>query len=178
MRASLRRCACGVAIATLIALGAAAARADPPAGTAIGQGVSATALSPSSGPAAMTVQMNDDTPMYQPNRVVIESGQTLVWLNNGEVGHSVVDDPAKANTPEDALLPAGAKAFASGNVMPGGKYQHTFAVPGIYRYFCMSHEADKMIGEVIVKAPAARAAAQVSSPPWSAAGHHDDPDGN
>jgi len=126
----------------------------------------------------MTVQMNDDTPMYQPNRVVIESGQTLVWLNNGEVGHSVVDDPAKANTPEDALLPAGAKAFASGNVMPGGKYQHTFAVPGIYRYFCMSHEADKMIGEVIVKAPAARAAAQVSSPPWSAAGHHDDPDGN
>ncbi|MBF6568367.1 MAG: hypothetical protein IVW54_05765 [Candidatus Binataceae bacterium] len=178
MRASLRRCACSAAIVTLIALGTAAARAAPHASAAIGEGASAAALTAPSGPAAMTVQMNDDTPMYQPNRVVIETGQTLVWLNDGEVSHSVVDDPAKADTPEDALLPAGAKAFASGNVMPGGKYQHTFAVPGIYRYFCMSHEADKMIGEVIVKAPAARAAAQVSAPPWSAADHRGDPDGD
>jgi plastocyanin len=97
------------------------------------------------------VKMNDDDPMYQPTTVQILAGQTVEWENDGQVSHSVTDDPARANQPSDALLPAGVKPFNSGNVMPGGRFRHTFTKPGRYRYFCLTHEADRMVGEVIVQ---------------------------
>ena len=95
--------------------------------------------------------MRDDDPMYQPPRIVIQAGQTVEWKNYGTVSHSATDDQTKAMNPEDALLPRSAKPFFSGNVLPGGTYRHTFLVPGRYRYFCMTHEVDKMIGEIIVE---------------------------
>jgi plastocyanin len=106
------------------------------------------------GPPIQIVKMNDDEPMYSPSTVNISTGQTIEWENDGQVSHSVVDDPTRANQPADALLPAGVTPFNSGSVMPGGKFRHTFNRPGRYRYFCLTHEGDKMIGEVIV-APAA-----------------------
>ena len=106
------------------------------------------------GPPIQIVKMNDDEPMYSPSSVNISAGQTIEWENDGQVSHSVIDDPTRANQPADALLPAGVTPFNSGNVMPGGKFRHTFNQPGRYRYFCQTHEGDKMIGEVIV-APAA-----------------------
>jgi plastocyanin len=106
-----------------------------------------------SGPPIQIVKMNDDEPMYSPSTVNISAGQTIEWENDGQVSHSVVDDPARANQPADALLPAGVTPFNSGNVMPGARFRHTFKQPGRYRYFCLTHEGDKMIGEVIV-APA------------------------
>jgi plastocyanin len=96
------------------------------------------------------VRMSDDDPMYRPSSIQINAGQTVEWQNDGQVSHSVTDDPARANQPGDALLPAGVAPFNSGNVMPGGRFRHTFSKPGRYRYFCLTHEADKMIGEVIV----------------------------
>jgi plastocyanin len=94
--------------------------------------------------------MNDDDPMYRPNNIQINTGQTIEWENDGQVSHSVTDDPTRANKPGDALLPSGVTPFNSGNVMPGGTFRHTFSKPGRYRYFCVTHEMDKMIGEVIV----------------------------
>jgi plastocyanin len=124
------------------------------------------------GPTAV-IKMSDDNPMYQPNSILIRAGQTVEWLNTGQVSHSVVDDPAKALKTDDVSLPAGVPSFASGNVMPGGKYRHTFLTPGRYRYFCMSHEVDSMVGEIIVQPPtpdeAARVASQLKSQPWRAA---------
>ncbi|MBV8450722.1 MAG: hypothetical protein JOZ29_00420 [Deltaproteobacteria bacterium] len=102
------------------------------------------------------VKMNDDDPMYQPNSIQISAGQTVQWENDGQVSHSVTDDPERANTPGDALLPQGVTPFNSGSVMPGGRFRHTFSKPGRYRYFCLTHEGDKMIGEVIV-APSVQA---------------------
>ncbi|MBV8054330.1 MAG: hypothetical protein JO071_03715, partial [Deltaproteobacteria bacterium] len=67
------------------------------------------------------IKMNDDDPMYQPNSIQISAGQTVQWENDGQVGHSVTDDPARASKPTDALLPAGVMPFNSGNVMPGGR---------------------------------------------------------
>src|SRR6266566_5108942 len=54
----------------------------------------------SSSPAPIrVVKMNDDDPMYQPNSIRIVAGQTIEWQNNGQVSHSVTDDPARANKP-------------------------------------------------------------------------------
>jgi plastocyanin len=122
------------------------------------------------GPAPVKIiQMNDEMPMYQPNSIVISAGQTVEWHNNGQVSHSVVDDAKRAAKPQDSLLPAGVDSFNSGSVMPGGTYRHTFTVPGRYRYFCMSHEIDDMIGEITVR-PAPPGAepliSQAKSQPW------------
>ena len=105
------------------------------------------------GEPAATIKMSDDDPMYQPPSIVIQAGQIVEWKNYGMVSHSVTDDPTKAMKPEDSLLPRNAKPFFSGNVMPGRRYQHTFLIPGRYRYFCVTHEIDKMIGEIIVEPP-------------------------
>jgi plastocyanin len=105
------------------------------------------------GEPAVTIKMSDDDPMYQPPSLVIQAGQMVQWKNYGMVSHSVTDDPTKATKPEDSLLPRSARSFFSGNVMPGGVYRHTFLIPGRYRYFCLTHEVDKMIGEIIVQPP-------------------------
>jgi len=122
-----------------------------------------------SGP-TVVVKMSDDMPMYQPDSIIIRVGQTVEWVNTGIVSHSVVDDPTKADKPEDVALPSDVPTFSSGNVMPGGKFRYTFLTPGTYRYFCMSHEVDGMVGEVIVQPPtpeeAAREASQLHAQPW------------
>src|SRR5207248_84112 len=97
------------------------------------------------------VKMNDDDPMYRPSTIQVGLGQTVEWENDGQVSHSVTDDPARADKPGDALLPYGVKPFGSGNVLPGGRFRYSFTQPGRYRYFCLTHEGDKMIGEVIVE---------------------------
>ena len=109
------------------------------------------------------VKMNDDAPMYQPSRVDIRVGQTVEWQNEGQVSHSVTDDPARADKPGDALLPSGVTSFNSGSVMPGARFRHTFMQPGRYRYFCLTHEGDKMVGEVIVEAPSAPVSPKIAS---------------
>jgi plastocyanin len=129
------------------------AAADP-SGEASATGVDVAPASFSGSTSAAPVwiiKMNDDDPMYQPSSIRISVGQSVEWENDGQVSHSVTDDPARANQPGDALLPEGVAPFNSGNVMPGGKFRHTFNKPGRYRYFCMTHEMDKMIGEVIVQ---------------------------
>jgi plastocyanin len=159
--------------ASLFVLPFAAANATPPDDPALVRAASESAAAPISaeinGPSTI-IEMSDDSPMYRPNSVVIRAGQTVEWHNSGEVSHSVVDDPSKADKPEDVALPAGAEVFESGNVMPGGKFRHTFRMPGTYRYFCISHEVDEMIGEIIVKPPApaeaARTASQLHAQPW------------
>lgn len=126
------------------------------------------AVQPPSAPVKI-IQMNDEMPMYQPNNIVIVAGQTVEWHNNGQVSHSIVDDAARAAKPEDALIPRNVPTFNSGNIMPGGTYRHTFTVPGRYRYFCMSHELDDMIGEILVLPPPAGAEpliSQAKSQPW------------
>ena len=94
--------------------------------------------------------------MYDPPRLFVQVGRTVQWKNTGNVIHSINDDPRTAMKASDALLPSNAKPFLSGDVMPGATYKHTFTVPGRYRYFCTTHEKDKMIGEIVVEPLAAR----------------------
>jgi plastocyanin len=113
--------------------------------------------------AIQIVRMNDNEPMFRPGTLAIAQGQTIEWQNDGLVSHSVTDDPTRADQAGDALLPSGVTPFNSGNVMPGGRFRHTFSKPGRYRYFCLTHEVDRMIGEVIVK-PAGNREASQSTP--------------
>lgn len=109
-----------------------------------------------------TVDMTDDL-VYDPETVTVSVGETVVWENVGEVGHSV--------TAYEDGIPDDAEYFASGGFdseqaakdaysvgdpdsgdVPGGEsYEHTFETAGTYEYFCIPHESAGMVGTVEVQ---------------------------
>jgi len=100
---------------------------------------------------SVVIKMGDEPPMYEPAQVTIKAGETVEWLNNGGVVHSVTAVPGDASSPKDVALPKGAATFDSGFMPPGSSFDYTFKVPGTYRYFCVPHEALGMVGTVVVK---------------------------
>ena len=103
--------------------------------------------------AAKTVEikMTDTPPKFVPETVTIQKGDTVEWINNAASLHSVTTNPAVAQDPKDVSSPAGAKPFDSGFMPPGVKWSYTFTVPGTYKYLCLPHEKDHMVGIVVVK---------------------------
>ena len=97
------------------------------------------------------VKMTDTPPKFVPLTVTIQKGDTVEWINNAQSLHSVTTNPAVARDPKDVSLPSGAKPFDSGFMPPGAKWSYTFTVPGTYKYLCLPHEKDHMIGVVVVK---------------------------
>lgn len=77
----------------------------------------------------MQVLINDF--QFQPDTVMIQSGDTVTWINPGPVSHTVKF--------------AGSE---SGVFMNGGSYSLTFYQPGTYDYICGIHP--DMRGSVIV----------------------------
>ena len=90
---------------------------------------------------------------FSPEAITIRPGDAVEWRNTSLITHTVTDDPKRAQKPQNSMLPAGAAAFNSGDIPAGQIYMHTFAIPGAYHYFCVHHEADGMLGTVIVGSP-------------------------
>jgi plastocyanin len=88
--------------------------------------------------------MTDDL-KYVPDPVTVMKGGTITWKNTAATVHTAADDPSKVTAPADASLPAGAKAWDSGDVQPGGSFSHTFDTAGTYKYFCVPHDAAGML---------------------------------
>lgn len=87
---------------------------------------------------------------FDPATVEISVGDSVVWTNPAAVVHTVTADPALAADPDNVALPAGATAFHSGSIPQGGDYRRTFQVAGTYRYVCIPHETQGMVGTVVV----------------------------
>ena len=101
--------------------------------------------------AQVEVKMTDNPPRFVPEKVTINAGDTVNWDNNAQNLHTVTADPAKAADKNSVSLPAGAQPFDSSFMPPGAKFKYTFTVPGTYKYFCIPHEKDGMVGYVVVK---------------------------
>lgn len=85
-------------------------------------------------PAAI-VRLKDNR--FRPARVTVPAGATVRWVNDEEdesVEHNVIARDYR---------------WAADNFFPGEIYEHTFTVPGVYRYFCDLHGG--MTGQVIVE---------------------------
>lgn len=93
---------------------------------------------------------------FLPDTVRIRTGETVRWRNSSDLVHTVTADSGRALRPVSVHLPASAKPFHSGDLRPGEEFQHTFRVPGTYRYFCVPHELAGMVGVVIVSEPGKR----------------------
>lgn len=104
-----------------------------------------------------TVAMTDEL-TFEPARIQVSSGTTVTWENVGTIGHTV--------TAYEEEIPSGATFFASGgfdseqaardgypekgNIAEGETYEYTFETAGQYKYFCIPHELNGMIGYVKV----------------------------
>jgi plastocyanin len=102
--------------------------------------------------AATTHRVNiaADKTSFDPAELKIMAGDTVRWRNRSIVEHSVVCDPGKAKDRTNAAHPPAAQPFDSGLFADDAVFEHTFTVPGTYRYFCREHEAMGMVGTVIV----------------------------
>lgn len=95
---------------------------------------------------------------FEPATITISAGDAVTWASESSQAHTVT---ARARS-----LPAGAAYFASGAasgedaaradlaaglIAPGGEFEHTFEIPGTYRYFCIPHEDQGMEGTVVVE---------------------------
>lgn len=87
---------------------------------------------------------------FVPAKVKVKVGDTVRWKNASVLVHTVTDDPNHVAKDVDYALPEGARPFNSGNLKPKATYEHTFSVPGTYKYFCIPHEAAGMVAEVVV----------------------------
>ncbi|HKJ41645.1 MAG TPA: plastocyanin/azurin family copper-binding protein [Sunxiuqinia sp.] len=97
-----------------------------------------------------TVKMTNNA-QFLPGKLTITQGNRVVWINTSDLVHTVTCDRQQAIKAKDVALPDNAKAFDSGKLNPGNMYSKEFSTPGIYRYFCIPHEALGMTGEIIVK---------------------------
>jgi plastocyanin len=107
------------------------------------------------------VGMTDEL-VFEPAEITVSPGDTLVWVNRGNVGHSVT--AYEDGIPEDATYfasgefdseRAARRAYEPGSVVAGDipgerRYEHTFETEGTYEYFCIPHESLGMVGTVTV----------------------------
>lgn len=100
---------------------------------------------------AVVVDMTGSLLVFEPASIKVRAGQTVMWKNSSREVHTVTADDRKATDAQDVELPKGAKRFDSGFLNPGQSYEQTFKTPGTYRYVCTLHEAQHMIGQIIVK---------------------------
>lgn len=88
---------------------------------------------------------------FNPAAIAIRSGQTVQWRNRSIVTHTVTADRARAANPANVILPEGARPFHSGAIKAGQVWSYTFTTRGTYRYVCLPHEKQGMMGTVVVR---------------------------
>lgn len=95
----------------------------------------------------VTVTMTDEL-RFEPSRVTLPVGATVMWRNDGAVPHTVTADPTRAGA---VRLPDGAGPFESESLSQDRTFTHQFTVAGEYHYVCRIHEEAGMVGAITVE---------------------------
>ena len=103
----------------------------------------AAATLPAASARAPETEVKIDNFAFAPQRIVVQAGTTVTWINADDAPHTVASST---------------KVFKSGALDTEDKFSFTFTTPGTYEYFCSLHP--HMTGTVLVEAAAAGNAAQ------------------
>jgi plastocyanin len=103
----------------------------------------AAATLPAASARAPETEVKIDNFAFAPQRIVVQAGTTVTWINADDAPHTVASST---------------KVFKSGALDTEDKFSFTFTTPGTYDYFCSLHP--HMTGTVVVEAAAAGNAAQ------------------
>ena len=94
---------------------------------------------------------------FDPVGLRIEPGTNITWLNMGDFHTATAFHPDYGHLLGGDVplrIPDGAEPFHSGmlGLTDGTQFEHTFAVEGVYDYFCQPHYGFGMVGRIIVDA--------------------------
>ena len=103
----------------------------------------AAATLPAASARAPETEVKIDNFAFAPQRIVVQAGTTVTWINADDAPHTVASST---------------KVFKSGALDTEDKFSFTFTTPGTYEYFCSLHP--HMTGTIVVEAAAAGNAAQ------------------
>jgi plastocyanin len=84
--------------------------------------------------ASADVGVTIDNFTYKPQKITVQAGTRVTWINHDDVPHTVTANDGQ---------------FRSGALDSDQKFVHQFDRPGTYPYFCSVHT--HMTGTVIVK---------------------------
>src|SRR5262245_15449301 len=73
---------------------------------------------------------------FEPDKITIEQGTTVEWINTGKHAHTVTDENS---------------FWDSGNLEPNEKFSHRFDEKGKFKYYCVPHLRSGMTCTIIVK---------------------------
>lgn len=129
------------------------AQAGTPTGTPAGASPGAQ------GGTTHTVDMTDEL-VFDPDDITIAPGDTVVWENVGQIGHTVtayedeIPEEVEFFASGDAESESAARAAypPQGNLAGGDTFEMTLDVEGDYGYFCIPHEPVGMIASLTVTA--------------------------
>jgi len=100
---------------------------------------------------AATVKVSITSAMtFSPDKVQVRVGDTVEFVNESRIPHTVTADPSLAKDPANVILPEGAAPFHSGRLNAGKSFSHQFTVGGLYQYICLPHEGMGMRAQVEV----------------------------
>jgi plastocyanin len=89
---------------------------------------------------------------FDPIGLYVEPGTAVRWTVRENVHTTTAYHPDNDHHP--LRIPKGAKPWDSGFLVnPGDHFEVTLAVPGVYDYYCMPHEAAGMVGRIVVGKP-------------------------
>jgi plastocyanin len=99
-----------------------------------------------------------DGQSFDPETITVPAGAAITFSNDSGEAHTV--------TAYEDDIPDGADYFSSGDfadeeearsnlseslLVPGDAYEVTLDEPGTYRYFCIPHEEQGMVGAIVVE---------------------------
>jgi plastocyanin len=88
---------------------------------------------------------------FDPIGILIEPGQTVRWICDGNVHTTAAYHPNNDN--HSLRIPNAAQPWASDYLQPGEIFEVRLTVEGVYDYFCLPHEMAGMVGRIIVGKP-------------------------
>ena len=73
---------------------------------------------------------------FKPDKITIEPGTTVEWINTDKKAHTVTDDH---------------DSWDSGNLKPGETFSRRYDDQGTFKYYCIPHREAQMTGTIVVK---------------------------
>lgn len=116
----------------------------------------AAALAPAATVEIRLLQTAEGKTYFDPIGVHIAPGDTVRWVQVS--GFHSITAYHPNNDHHELRIPQSAQPWDSDILLtqaprPGSSFEHVFAVPGVYDYFCKPHEMNGMVGRIVVGDP-------------------------
>lgn len=99
-----------------------------------------------------------DAQRFEPEETTVSVGDEVTWTNDSGESHTVTAYSDDLPEGADYFASGGASsedsaraALADGLLTEGETFTFTFDEPGKYRYFCVPHEGQGMVGTIVVE---------------------------